>query len=160
MPNLWTLLFTLALARVRRSVAVLDAAALPGGRLSILQIGQRLRLLAQRRDDHQLRQLQQLPVSAKVRRGLVQPVAAGHGGGSAGSVVGLGSRCRFPKTGPPYTGGHTDPGLNDATQCPDAILEPNDGPDPGGPPARRFTPTPDTPTAKIIKLAICPTGKP
>jgi hypothetical protein len=60
----------------------------------------------------------------------------------------------IPKSGPPYTGGHTDPGLNSLSDCPDANLEPDDSPST----ALSFTPTPDMPTAKIIKLAICPVG--
>jgi hypothetical protein len=63
----------------------------------------------------------------------------------------------IPKTGAPYTGPQADPLLGDATQCPDANLEPNDGPAPDGHPLA-FTPTPDQPTPKIVKLAICPTG--
>jgi hypothetical protein len=61
------------------------------------------------------------------------------------------------KSGPPYSGVHTDPGLNSATDCPDVGLESNDGPQqavgfPGG------GPVPDMPTAKIVKMAICPAG--
>src|SRR6187399_1817424 len=53
----------------------------------------------------------------------------------------------IPKSGPPYSGPHTDPGLDDASQCPDVNLEPNDGPDPNGHPLA-FTPMPDQQTAK------------
>jgi hypothetical protein len=60
----------------------------------------------------------------------------------------------IPKFGPPYTGSHTDPGLNDATLCPDVDLEPND--DPGH--ARTVTAAQDAATVKLIKLAICPSG--
>jgi hypothetical protein len=63
----------------------------------------------------------------------------------------------IPKSGPPYSGAHTDPGLTDPSMCPDSGLEPNDGPDPVGHPLA-FTPVPDMPTAKIIKLSICPSG--
>jgi hypothetical protein len=66
-------------------------------------------------------------------------------------------KIEIPKSGPPYSGAHTDPGLDNAADCPDANLEPNDGPDPNGHPLA-FTPAPDMPTAKIIKLAICPSG--
>jgi len=59
------------------------------------------------------------------------------------------------KSGPPYTGSHTDPGLNSPSDCPDQILEPNDSADT----ALVFMPTPDDPHApKIIKVAICPLG--
>jgi hypothetical protein len=73
------------------------------------------------------------------------------------SVVGTSGNLSITKTGPPYTGSHTDPGLTDASQCPDANLEPNDGPDPTGHPLS-FTPVPDQVTPKIVKLAICPNG--
>jgi hypothetical protein len=63
----------------------------------------------------------------------------------------------IPKTGAPYSGSKLDPMLDTAAACPDANLEPNDGPEPGGHPLA-FTPMPDMPTAKIVKLAICPTG--
>jgi hypothetical protein len=60
----------------------------------------------------------------------------------------------IPKSGPPYSGAHTDPGLKTAADCPDSGLEPNDGPLQ----ALGFLPTPDAPTSKIIKLSICPEG--
>jgi hypothetical protein len=60
----------------------------------------------------------------------------------------------IPKTGPAYTGMKNDPGLNSLADCPDAILEPNDA----AGTSLGFTPTPDQPTSKIIKLAICPKG--
>jgi hypothetical protein len=60
----------------------------------------------------------------------------------------------IPKSGPPYTGTMSDPGLNTLSDCADASLEPNDNPAT----ALSFTPVPDMPTAKIIKLAICPKG--
>jgi hypothetical protein len=60
----------------------------------------------------------------------------------------------IPKVGPPFSGAMTDPGLNDPSQCPDASVEPNDD----AATALRFTPTPDMPQPKIIKMAICPTG--
>ncbi len=49
-----------------------------------------------------------------------------------------------------------DPMLDTAAECPDANLEPNDSPAEaiGRAPAL----APDMPSAKIIKLAICPTG--
>jgi hypothetical protein len=75
---------------------------------------------------------------------------------SAGGGPGL-PQIMIPKSGAPYSGPHTDPMLDDASACPDANLEPNDGPDPNGHPLA-FTPMPDQQTAKIIKLAICPTG--
>ena len=61
----------------------------------------------------------------------------------------------LPKSGPPYTGPHMDPGLDNAADCPDANLEPNDSPAEA---LTAPTPTPDQPTPKIIKLAICPVG--
>jgi hypothetical protein len=42
----------------------------------------------------------------------------------------------IPKTGAPYSGAHTDPGLNTPSDCPDSDLEPNDGPDPNGQPLK------------------------
>jgi hypothetical protein len=61
----------------------------------------------------------------------------------------------IPKTGAPFTGATTDPGLNDPSQCPDANLEPDDDLSSAlnAPPL-----VPDMPTSKIIKMAICPTG--
>jgi hypothetical protein len=64
----------------------------------------------------------------------------------------------IPKTGAPYSGAHTDPGLNTPTDCPDADLEPNDGPDPNGQPLKLPPLTADMPTPKIVKLSICPVG--
>jgi hypothetical protein len=59
------------------------------------------------------------------------------------------------KTGPPYSGAHTDPGLNTPMDCPDINLEANDGPLS----ASEFTPVPDAPSPpKIVKLSICPAG--
>jgi hypothetical protein len=63
----------------------------------------------------------------------------------------------IPKSGPPYTGAHSDPGLNTPADCADSGLEPNDGPEPNGHPLA-FNPVPDMPSAKIIKLSICPGG--
>jgi len=61
----------------------------------------------------------------------------------------------IPKTGAPFSGTMTDPGLNDASQCPDVNLEPDDDLVSAlNAPAL----TPDQANAKIIKLAICPTG--
>src|SRR6478672_11346150 len=76
---------------------------------------------------------------------------------TAGGTTGGLPDIMIPKSGPPYSGPMTPAGLDDATACPDANLEPNDGPDPNGHPLA-FTPMPDQQTAKIIKLAICPTG--
>jgi hypothetical protein len=62
----------------------------------------------------------------------------------------------IPKTGPPYTGPRSDPGLDTNAVCPDLALEPNDTP------ATALTallPSPDTVAPKITKMAICPTGK-
>lgn len=65
---------------------------------------------------------------------------------------------RIAKSGPAYMGQHTDPGLTTAADCPDASLEPNDGPTlPDGKPVL-VTATPDALTAKLTNLAICPTG--
>ena len=65
---------------------------------------------------------------------------------------------RIDKTGPAYTGQHTDPGLDTAADCPDESLEPNDGPTlPDGKPVLVIAP-PDTLTAKLTKMAICPKG--
>jgi hypothetical protein len=73
------------------------------------------------------------------------------GGGTTGGAV----MVNIPKTGTPYSGAMADPMLSNASDCPDANLEPNDGPTQAiGAPAL----VPDMPTAKIIKLAICPTG--
>ena len=74
------------------------------------------------------------------------------GGGPALPVI------MIPKSGTPYTGPHTDPGLDTAANCPDEGLEPNDGPDPNGDPLGAPALTPDQPNAKIINMAICPTG--
>jgi hypothetical protein len=61
----------------------------------------------------------------------------------------------IPKSGTPYTGIHMDRmDLNTAMMCPDADLEPNDSPGT----ARDVMTVPDMPTAKLIKLAICPKG--
>lgn len=54
-----------------------------------------------------------------------------------------------------YSGPHTDPMLSTPDVCPDASLEPNDSPATA---LDAPTPTPDQPTAKITKMAICPTG--
>ena len=67
----------------------------------------------------------------------------------------MASGVMIPKSGPPYTGSHTDPGLTDPSQCPDVGVEPNDSPD-NHPIA--FTPTPNVQTPKITKMAICPSG--
>lgn len=66
---------------------------------------------------------------------------------------------RVDKTGPSYTGQHTDPGLNTTADCPDESLEPNDGPTlPDGKPVIVMA-TPDaTNTPKLTKMAICPKG--
>ena len=65
---------------------------------------------------------------------------------------------RIDKTGPAYTGQHTDPGLDTTADCPDESLEPNDGPTlPDGKPVLVIAP-PDTLTAKLTKMAICPKG--
>src|SRR5438128_1865247 len=58
------------------------------------------------------------------------------------------------KTGAPYAGNHIDPMLDNAAMCPDASLEPNDGPTS----AIGFMAPPDTLTSKITKMAICPKG--
>ncbi len=72
------------------------------------------------------------------------------GGGTTG-----GAMIVIPKSGPPYSGAMADPMLDTAAECPDANLEPNDSPAEAiGAPAL----APDMPSAKIIKLAICPTG--
>ena len=62
----------------------------------------------------------------------------------------------IPKQGTPYTGLHTDPGLNiPEMMCPDFSLEPNDT----QPTALEAPPAlPDQPTPKVTKMAICPTG--
>jgi hypothetical protein len=64
----------------------------------------------------------------------------------------------IPKTGPAYAGQTADPGLNNLTNCPDADLEPNDGPDPAGQPVKVPSLRPDMPAPKIVNLAICPAG--
>lgn len=65
---------------------------------------------------------------------------------------------RIDKSGPAYTGQHTDPGLDTTADCPDESLEPNDGPTlPDGKPVLVMAP-PDTLTAKLTKMAICPKG--
>ena len=65
---------------------------------------------------------------------------------------------RIDKTGAAYTGQHTDPGLVTTADCPDESLEPNDGPTlPDGKPVLVLAP-PDTLTAKLTKMAICPKG--
>jgi hypothetical protein len=62
------------------------------------------------------------------------------------------------KTGPPYMGQHTDPGLDTMEDCPDASLEPNDGVAlPDGRPVV-VTTTPDALTPRLTKMAICPMG--
>jgi hypothetical protein len=58
------------------------------------------------------------------------------------------------KSGPPYTGMHIDPGLNDPNMCPDAALEPNDSPTT----AIEFEAPLDAMNPRITKMAICPTG--
>ncbi|HZS35523.1 MAG TPA: hypothetical protein VFF06_01790, partial [Polyangia bacterium] len=60
----------------------------------------------------------------------------------------------IPKTGV-YTGTHQNAMLNLVTDCPDSSLEPNDSPDKA---LDAPLPTPDMPTAKITKMAICPVG--
>jgi hypothetical protein len=61
----------------------------------------------------------------------------------------------IPKSGMPYTGVHMDRmDLNTVAMCPDADLEPNDGPAT----ARSVMAPPDMVTSKLIKLAICPKG--
>lgn len=65
---------------------------------------------------------------------------------------------RIAKSGPGYTGQHTDPGLDTTADCPDESLEPNDGATlPDGKPVLVMAP-PDTLTAKLTKMAICPKG--
>jgi hypothetical protein len=65
---------------------------------------------------------------------------------------------RIDKTGAAYNGQHTDPGLDTTADCPDESLEPNDGPTlPDGKPILVMAP-PDTVTAKLTKMAICPKG--
>jgi hypothetical protein len=72
-----------------------------------------------------------------------------------GIMTGDGGTSLIPKMGPPYTGVHMDRmDLNMANMCPDADLEPNDSPSQ----ARLVMTMPDMPTAKLIKLAICPKG--
>jgi hypothetical protein len=60
----------------------------------------------------------------------------------------------IPKTGV-YTGTKQDAMLATVMDCPDASLEPNDSPDTA---LDAPAPTPDMPTPKITKMAICPTG--
>ena len=65
---------------------------------------------------------------------------------------------RIDKSGPAYTGQHTDPGLATTADCPDESLEPNDGPTlPDGKPVL-VSVTADTVSAKLTKMAICPKG--
>ncbi len=65
---------------------------------------------------------------------------------------------RIDKTGPAYTGPHTDPGLATTADCPDWSLEPNDGPTlPDGKPVLAMAP-PDVQTPKLTNMAICPLG--
>jgi len=62
------------------------------------------------------------------------------------------------KSGPAWTGQHTDPGLATMQDCPDVSLEPNDGTAlPDGRPVVVAV-TPDADTAKLTKMAICPKG--
>lgn len=62
---------------------------------------------------------------------------------------------QIPKTGTPFTGSRLDPMLDTTAECPDEGLEPNDSPmSPINPPS----PKPDTATAKVLKMAICPRG--
>ncbi len=74
-------------------------------------------------------------------------------GGFSGSTDMAGGL--IPKMGPPYGGLHSDPGLNDVMTCPDVTLEPNDAPETA---LDAPTPTPDLPTPKVTKMAICPKG--
>jgi hypothetical protein len=60
----------------------------------------------------------------------------------------------IPKEGPAFTGQKTPPAYGDLSSCPDSQIEPNDT----FSTALGFSPMPDQPTAKIIKLAICPSG--
>jgi hypothetical protein len=60
----------------------------------------------------------------------------------------------IPKTGPPYTGPHTDPQLNSPADCPDANLEPNDS----QATAIQYGVTVDVTQPMITKMAICPRG--
>lgn len=62
------------------------------------------------------------------------------------------------KTGPAYSGPHADPGLTTASDCPDATLEPNDGPAPPAGQPIVVSLTPDAITARLTAMAICPTG--
>lgn len=62
------------------------------------------------------------------------------------------------KTGAAYTGQHTDPGLALPSDCPDEALEPNDGPLPPAGEPINVKVVPDTNTAKVTKMAICPKG--
>jgi hypothetical protein len=66
---------------------------------------------------------------------------------------------RIDKTGPGYSGQHTDPGLATTADCPDESLEPNDGPGPPDGMPVLVQVTPDTVTAKLTKMAICPKGQ-
>jgi hypothetical protein len=59
----------------------------------------------------------------------------------------------IPKTG--MSTPTMDPMLASVAACPDNSLEPNDSPQQAVPAP---TPTPDMPTPKITKMAICPTG--
>lgn len=64
----------------------------------------------------------------------------------------------IPKSGPRWEGQHADPGLATADACPDESLEPNDGTAPSAGQPIAVAVTPDAMTAKLTKLAICPTG--
>lgn len=64
---------------------------------------------------------------------------------------------RIDKTGPAYSGQHTDPGLMTTGDCPDESLEPNDGATLPNKPVLLTAP-PDTMPAKLTNMAICPTG--
>jgi hypothetical protein len=62
------------------------------------------------------------------------------------------------KTGPAWMGQHTDPALETTADCPDESLEPNDGPAlPAGQPIV-VSVVPDTVTARLTNMAICPKG--
>lgn len=77
-------------------------------------------------------------------------LAAGGGPGSSYDMSGG----LIPKTGV-FMGTHQNAMLMTAADCPDSSLEPNDSPDTA---LDAPAPTPDTPTAKITKMAICPNG--
>jgi hypothetical protein len=62
------------------------------------------------------------------------------------------------KTGPAWAGQHTDPGLATTGDCPDESLEPNDGPAPPAGQPIVVSLVPDTVTARLTKMAICPKG--